>query len=401
MHGGTGQVDGVTLPKIGTFALLICGTFTTVGLFSPGLVLPQMERAFGGTPNAALMTELVGTLAGFAFALGAPVAGALIVRLGCRAVLLPALLLFAIAGSAPALLDNLWAILAARVVLGVALSGIFTGALAGIGALRADRRMAMFGWFSVVGGATAIVMFPLIGALGHYGWRLAFLVNLLALPAILPVLMLPRWLGVAAAQLADHQDAKASGLISPAMLFLLLLAALVGMTMLVSPIYAPLYLTSLGVTDTRLFAVPATLGSIAAVVTSAAYGKAHRLLGVNGVWAVSMLVMGAALVIAGTATTMPLFTVVVVVSSAMIAVMAPNVGATAMAISPPHLGAQAIGLANGVMFGAQLALPFLAAWIRGVAGLSGVFILFGSVALTLSAGIGGKVMLGRRPRALA
>lgn len=401
MHAETGKVDGVTLPTIGVVALLACGLFTTIGLFSPGLVLPQMTRAFAGIPNVALMIELVGTLAGFAFALGAPVAGALIARFGCRAVLLPSLLLFAIAGSAPALLDNLWIILAARIALGIALSGIFTGALAGIGGLHSDLRMAMFGWFSVVGGATAIFMFPLIGLLGHYGWQLAFLVNLLALPAILPVLLLPTWLGVAPPKTVGHLDVRTGGLFSPAMLFLLLLAALAGMSMLISPIYAPLYLTSLGVTDTRLFAVPATLGSIAAVAASAAYGKAHRLLGVNGIWAVSMLVMGTALAIAGTSTTMPLFTAMVVISSAMVAVMAPNVSATAMAVSPQHLGAQAMGLANGVMFGAQLAFPFLAAWVRGMTGLSGVFILFGLIVLILGGGIAARAFLDAQRRRVA
>lgn len=400
MHGNAaGEADGVILPRIGIFALLACGMFTTVGLFSPGLVLPQIERAFAGTPHVALMTELVGTLAGFAFALGAPVAGGLIARFGCRAVLLPALLLFAIAGAAPALLDSLWAILAARVVLGLALSAIFTGALTGLGALRSDIRMSMFGWFSVVGGATAILLFPLIGTIGHYGWRPAFLVNLLALPVLLPVLTLPRSLGMATPRdpAAAHAGQATGRLIGPAMAFLLLIAALAGMGMLIGPIYAPLYLTGLGIADTRLLAVPATIGSIAAVAASACYGRAHRMIGIHGVWAVSMLVMGAGLVIAGTSTTMPILTIGVVVSSAMVAIMAPNVSATAMAVSPPHLGAQAIGLANGVMFGAQLAFPFIAAWVRGMAGLSGVFILFGLVLLAIGAGMGARALLGRRP----
>src|SRR5687768_1674848 len=102
MHGsGASGADGVSLSKISIFALLGCGMFTTVGLFSPGLVLPQMERHFAATSNVTLLTELVGTLAGFAFALGAPVAGGLVARFGCRAVFLPALMLFAAAGAAP------------------------------------------------------------------------------------------------------------------------------------------------------------------------------------------------------------------------------------------------------------------------------------------------------------
>lgn len=401
MHGSaTGEADGVILPKIAIVALLACGMFTTVGLFSPGLILPQIERHFAGTPHVTLLTELVGTLAGFAFALGAPIAGGLIARFGCRAVLLPALTLFATAGAAPVLLDSLWAILAARVVLGLALSAIFTGSLAGLGALRADVRMGMFGWFSVVGGATAILLFPLIGVIGHYGWRPAFLVNLLALPVLLPVLMLPRWLGVAAPRdaAAVRSGPASGGLIGPAMAFLLLIGALAGMSMLIGPIYAPLFLSSLGITDTQTLAIPATIGSIAAVAASACYGQAHRALGLYGVWAVSMLAMGAGLLIAGTSTTMPVFTIGVVISSATVALMAPNVSATAIAISPPHLGAQAIGLANGVMFGAQLAFPFIAAWVRAIAGLSGLFMLFGLVMLAIGAGTGLRAMAVARDR---
>ena len=112
-----------------------------------------------------------------------------------------------------------------------------------------------------------------------------------------------------------------------------------------------------------------------------------------------MMALGVGLVIAGTSSTMPLFTVGVVLASAMVALIAPNVSATAMAISPPHLGAQAIGLANGVMFGAQLAFPFIAAWVRAAAGLSGLFLLFGLVMLVIGVGIGLRARAGRGAQA--
>ena len=395
-----GAADGVSLPKASLLALLVCGMFPTIGLFSPGLVLPQIEQAFAQSAHAGLMTELVGTLAGFAFALGAPMAGALIGRVGSRAVLLPALLLFAASGTAPALLNSLEAILVARVILGMALAGIFTSALAGLGALPSRSRMGMFGWFSVVGGATAIMLFPLIGMAGQYGWRPAFLVHLMALPALLPVLALPRWLGIAPTQEASTSKTRAprGALVGPAMAFLLPAAAMAGMGMLIGSIYAPLHLANLGITDTHRLAIPATIGSIAAVAASALYGRAHRALGIYGVWSVAMMVMGVALAIAGTNTSVPIFTAAVVINSAMVALMAPHVSATALAVSPPHLGAQAIGLANGVMFGAQLAFPFIAAWVRGMAGLPGVFILFGLVLLTSGAAVGAHALVGRRQR---
>lgn len=394
------KTEGTILSKTGLSALLACGFFTTIGLFSPGLILPQIERAFSDTPHHILLTELVGTIAGFAFALGAPLSGSLIARLGCRRVMPSALLLFALAGVAPALLHNLWLILAARVVLGLALSAIFTGALTGIGALRADMRMQMFGWFSVVGGGAAIFLFPLVGVIGHYGWRPAFLVNLLALPVIPLVLLLPHTLGKVTPLPVGVAEAKSTdGLFSPALIGLLVLAALAGMSMLIGPIYGPLYLATLDITDTRMLAIPITIGSIAAVFASASYGKLYRILGKNGIWVATMLATGGALLCAGVSTTMPLFTTAIVVLSAMVAIMAPHVSAVALAVSPPHKASQAIGIANGVMFGAQLAFPFVAAWLRALAGLAGTFSIFGIVMLAIGGMIALRAGVARRSAA--
>ena len=53
-----------------TIALLACGLFITIGLFSPGLVLPQIAQAFAQTPHAVLLTEMIGAIAGFALRWG-------------------------------------------------------------------------------------------------------------------------------------------------------------------------------------------------------------------------------------------------------------------------------------------------------------------------------------------
>jgi MFS family permease len=188
--------------RLGTAAqvgLLGCGLFATIGLFSPGLVLPQIERAFAATLHAELLTQLVGAVASFSFAVGAPLAGVLIARLGCRRVIVPSLVLFAIIGTAPALMNDLWAILTSRVLLGLTLSGIFTGGLAGIGALPEAQRARMFGWFAVVGGAAAIAMFPIIGAMARFDWHLAFTAHLVALVIVPFAWRIPPALGRAAA----------------------------------------------------------------------------------------------------------------------------------------------------------------------------------------------------------
>jgi MFS family permease len=367
--------------------LLGCGLFSTIGLFSPGLVLPQIERAYTTTPHAELLTQLIGAVASFAFAVGAPFAGALISRVGCRRVIVPSLVLFALIGAAPLFLDDLWAMVATRVVLGLALSGIFTGGLAGIGALPELQRARMFGWFAVVGGVAAIILFPVVGALARIDWRLAFTVHLVALAIVPLALRLSATLGIAEASATTHASRDTRGLLTPVMLGLLVLAGFAGMTMFLPPMYSPLYLTSVGISDTRLLAIPVTLGSIAAVLASASYGYAHSRLGIHGLSATTMCVMGLALLVAGSVSSIPLFTAAIVVQSAMLALIAPNVSAAALALSPHERGAQAMGLANGVMFGAQLLFPFIASSIRSATSLAGVFLAFGGAALAIGIAI--------------
>ena len=391
--------EGATISRAGLAALLACGLFITIGLFSPGPVLPQIEQEFAAIANAPLLAELVGTLASFAFALGAPVGGALVARHGCRKVILPGLVGFALFGAAPALLSDIWLILACRVGIGLSLAGIFTGALGGIGALRPELRARMFGWFSVAGGGSAILLFPLIGAIGHHGWRPAFLVNLITLLAVPLVAMLPGGLGLAPR--SPGGETGRAGLLNPALLGLLVLAALTGMGMVVAPVYAPLYLAANGVTDTATLSIPVTLGSVGAVIASALYGRAHHRLGVGGISALTLVLMGLAMLTVGSTERFATITAAVIVESAMIALMAPNVNAAALACSPPGRGAQAMGLANGVMFGSQLAFPFIAAWLRGLAGLAGVFIAFGAVLLAAGVLAATRTGANRRSSALA
>jgi MFS family permease len=166
--------------------------------------------------------------------------------------------------------------------------------------------------------------------------------------------------------------------------------------MFLPSMYSPLYLVSIGITDTRLLAIPVTLGSIAAVLASAGYGYAHGRLGIQGVSATTMFVMGVALLVAGSVSSIPLFTAAIVVQSAMLALFAPHVSATALAVSPSGHGSQAIGLANGVMFGAQLLFPFIASGIRSATSISGVFLAFGGAAFVIGLAILARAGVTRR-----
>jgi len=83
-----------------------------------------------------------------------------------------------------------------------------------------------------------------------------------------------------------------------------------------------------------------------------------------------------------------------------LALLAPNVSATALAVSSPGQGSQAIGLANGVMFGSQLLFPFIASAIRAATSIAGVFLCFGVVALAIGVAVHAYLRM-RRPGPLS
>ena len=103
--------------------------------------------------------------------------------------------------------------------------------------------------------------------------------------------------------------------------------------------------------------------------------------------------LGAGLAVAGLIADMTIFTSAMALTGAMIALICPNVSAAAIAYSPPHRASQAVGLANGVMFGSQLLFPFIAAWVRSIAGLSGVFLAFAGAMM-----VSGVLVMLTRPR---
>ena len=377
-------------------ALLACGIFTTVGLFAPALLLPQIEQSFSTAPHAALLTQLIGGIACFFFALGSPLAGIAISRVGSRAVVLPSLVLFGLAGVAPAFLDTLPAIVATRALVGLAVAGVFTGALSGIGQAPEAMRPRLFGGLSVTGGIAALLLFPGVGELAKLGWRWGFAVYLVAFAVIPLALLIPAHLGRVVGKVAEHVQTPSVPFLNKGLAGLLTIAVLIGMAMFVGALYAPLYLSSqLDITDTRLLAIPSTLGSAVSPIAALLYGKLYRHLGSSGVMILGLGGLAVSFVLASLAGDLVLFSVAMLISGIMYSLLAPNVSASALSLSAPQHAATAIGLANGVMFGSQLLSPFAIAAIRSVSSPASVFHVF-ACTLAVAAGVSAFASSARR-----
>lgn len=156
-----------------------------MGVASVIPVFPMMTKALGtgGTHVGLVITAF--TIPGV---LLSPLAGILADRLGRKLLLVPALLLFGIAGACCAAAPDFESLLVLRLVQGVGMAPLVIVSATLIGDLYDGEDLATamgaYAGFQTVG----LALFPAIGgALGVLGWRAPFLLPVVAVPLALIV----------------------------------------------------------------------------------------------------------------------------------------------------------------------------------------------------------------------
>jgi MFS family permease len=169
--------------------LIIANVLPTMGIVSLIPVIPQLFAHFHDEPHSLFLVPSIITAPSVCIALLSPVVGVIADRIGRRALLLLALLVYAFVGCAPLVLDGLRAIIASRVCLGVTEAIILTT----VNALMGDyfKGEARRKWLSYQNAAGSLMASGLIvagGVLATISWRAPFGLYALALPMIGAVL---------------------------------------------------------------------------------------------------------------------------------------------------------------------------------------------------------------------
>lgn len=352
-------------------ALALAGTFVAVGLFTLGAALPPLQADFADAPNAALLIQLIGSIAAPAFALASPVAGRMVGRYGVKTVYLASLMLFVVAGVAPALCNSLTAILALRVVVGLAVAGAFTAGMAGIARLPESQRHIMYGLTAFVGGGIAIFAYPMVGSLAAKSWQAAFFVHLILLPAAILALFLPRrrWINV-----RPGVSAMTSRRFAGVPPQLLLAAAVIGWTMVSSSIYSPFYLAAMGVTNPEKVGFILSVMAMSSLVGSGSYGFAQKLLGTRGMVLLGMALAGSGCALLAMGGALPLVMVGLGLMGAGLAMF----GAAGYALAIEAVGADgdpgaATGVVSFALYLPQVLFPIVAGALGGAFGPPAVY----------------------------
>ncbi len=163
--------------RLRKITLLVGSTLTVMAgaIISPAL--PEISREYAHLPDPELMSKLILTLPALVIALLAPLAGIIIDRTGRKRVLLFSLLLYALAGSTGAYLNNIYLILTGRVFLGMAVGGLMTAIVTLIGDYyEGDHRSRVMGYQAAFASMGGLVFITSGGILADVHWRYPFLI---------------------------------------------------------------------------------------------------------------------------------------------------------------------------------------------------------------------------------
>ena len=159
--------------------LILAGLMPVLALSGLVPALPQLFQQFADEPNRELLVPMIITVPSLCVALFSGFAGAIADRWGRRRLLLVSLLAFGALGTIPMLFSSLQAILASRVVVGIAEAAILTCANALLGDYydEADRRKWL-GYQNMFGALFGSAIILSGGFLADWHWRAPFLLYL-------------------------------------------------------------------------------------------------------------------------------------------------------------------------------------------------------------------------------
>lgn len=383
------STSAAALPLLACIALCCLGPLS--GLAQGGLspVMPRITEYFASEPNAGVLVRLMISGLSAAMIFGALLSGFLSERIGQLRLLMICLAIYGLAGAAGFLLDNLYLIVASRIVLGVvnAAAGVLAMALITT-RVAAEGRERWLGFYVVAGTIGTLAFTALIGVIGQFGWRNAFLVYLFAWPVAL-FLALTFTAAPADAPPAPVQGAPApggGGIPWAKVLFGLVCGAIATTTMM----YLPFHLAGIGQGSPEQVAAILVFSGLFGAGFTFCYGWVRKLLSAVQLFVVFFLVAGTGLVLVVAAQSSLLVYIGVALYGGGFGITVPNLFGACAAATRPEYRARMLGLVRAGFYAgplvAQLFLePMLRQWSAAyaVGGIAALCFVAAALALIL------------------
>lgn len=364
--------------RVRDITLYGCGGISAMSIAAVAPSLPDMSRHFADVPDIDLLARLVVSIPTLLLALAGPVVGIVAERTGRKPLLVFALLLYAVAGVLPVLLNDLHAILGSRIALGLAMGILFTLAPTLLADYYEDiparrKAVATYAASTAAGG----VLFVLLGGfMADLHWRGPFALYLVGL-AFLPTLI---------ATITEPASQKArtntpAGGPAPsrtpwlAVFAIYLMVAATGGVFLQMPLNLPFLLVDIGVTQASIagYAIAWPLALMA--LCGPLFPKFRARL--SNAWIYTFIAGGLALGYALLALADSLLMVLIALFAFGVGMsqMYANSSTWLMGLTDPRLRTRVIGGLTTAIYLGQFVWPFVAQPIIRDAGIRNAFLV--------------------------
>lgn len=382
--------------------LVICvGFLPVLAIATMTASMPVMLDHFSDWDNARFLVPLLVTAPGLMIALLGMFAGAFVDRFGRRRPLVAACILYGVAGCLPLVLDHLYAIIASRLLLGIAEAGLITISATLIADYWDDAGRRF--WLTVQGVTGPFLSSAVIAASGHLAdirWNAVFLLYLAAFPLAWGC---SRFLhDVPLTQAARRSGTSAVGK------WLTPYAPVLALTMFTASLYyvwivqGGLAFREIGITSPARQGQIFALAHLGVVLGALVFWGAGRWLGSAGLAALMLGLMGLGLTLLGGAETESEIILGLVVQQAAAGMSVPTMMQWAQRVLPEAVRGKGLGLWAAAFFAGQFLSPAVFAATGVVdSGVLARFALFGWAGMFTSAAlcifaIGGAIKGKRR-----
>jgi MFS family permease len=325
------------------FIMLTAGLLPALALIGVTAVLPQIEAALAhDAQDRMLIKQLVSGVA-FAMMIGAPITGFLVDRFGTKLILLINCLMYALAGTAGLYLQSLSTLLASRLLVGLAAGGIITIGMTLINTrLEGVERAKWMGALTSVAIASTLILHPLIGFLGDFGWRQPFVLYALGVLLAAATLFIQ---DSRPTRPAPDSSKPAAKLMSWFPFGYAILGFAIGLTAYIPLVYLPFVMRKVGVTSPSEISWVLTANALIGSATAILFGRARQHLSSAGAFVFSFTFAGAGMAIIAMAPTATIMIAGVLVIGLGLGWLTPNL----MTAGTRHVQANQQGRAVGVL----------------------------------------------------
>ncbi|HEY9825724.1 MAG TPA: MFS transporter, partial [Stenomitos sp.] len=359
--------------------LLLSSSLTVMAGATIAPSLPAMRDYFAAIPNADYWVRLVLTVPALFIAISAPFVGTVIDSFGRKPLLAFAVMLYGIAGTSGAVLNDIGMILVGRVLLGLSVAGIMTTATALIADYYTGATRAQFlGFQAGFMGLGGVLFLSLGGFLADVNWRMPFVIYLLAL-FILPfvVLVLPEPNRTEATQ---RLEADATETFPWHIAGLTYLAALLSQIVFyLIPVQLPFYLKQLVSATASQSGLAIALATLFSAASAIAYKQIKARLSFMGIYASAFLAIAVGYLVISVSPTYTMVLVGLATAGAGLGLLMPNMNVCLTSVTPGTLRGRVLGGLTTAFFLGQFVSPILSQPLSNVVGLDMTYRLAGGL----------------------